>query len=517
MKKGISFRGDTTSPIDDNMDPTSSFRKFATGSYFLILDNLVNFGIGAIFWLVLAKIVDPVSIGQSMVVIALATTIVGFIGYGIQRTLEKYISEYNARNMPHTSRRVLKSAIKMSLIMSGGVALVLTLISQPLATTAYHDPSISSLLVLIILTYLPSQIITAVVRGAFIGAHMAKYALLNDVIFQISRFALVAAAVMSLGNIGAFGILVSFSISSILALAVSYLYSLPRALPKLDRKDEANEANEDIRHLIKFSGLNYLAVGLRTATAQIGVLILATQNFEWAAFYGIAALISRVVASASLSVSGALLPAASEQLVKGDKIELSKMINTAIRMSIFISGFSFTILMLEPSYFLNLVSNAYIEAEYALRILVIFSMNNAISAIFASLLNASNRTVDLAKIEIVSSVLVIMLTFILIPSIGLEGAALATLTGSACSLILSLVAIKREEKLSISVTNIVKPIVPIVVALTVGYILIIAVDTIVSLVATIVSYIVSSLVYGVIKKKELKELFGIAMHSAKIR
>ena len=167
-------------------------------------------------------------------------------------------------------------------------------------------------------------------------------------------------------------------------------------------------------------------------------------------------------------MSSALLPAASEQLIKGDKIELSKMINTAIRMSIFISGFSFTMLMLEPSYFLNLVSNAYIEAEYALRILVIISMNTALSAIFASLLNASNRTIDVAKIEIVSSVFVIVLTFILIPPLGLEGAALATFIGSACSLILCLVAIKREEKLSISITNLLKPIVPIAVALTVG-------------------------------------------------
>ena len=497
------------------MNPSSPIRKFATGSYFLILQNLVNYGIGSVFWLILAKMVDPISIGQSMVVIAFATTIIGFIGYGISVTLQRYISEYNARNMPHTSRRVLKSAIKMSLIMSGGIALVVTLISHQLATTAYHDPSISSLLVLIILTYFPSQIINSVMFGAFVGTQMTKYAALGDFIFQISRIALVA--VMSLGNIGPFGILVSFSISSILALAVSYLYSLPRALPKLDRKDEANEANEDIRHLIKFSGLNYLAVGLRNATAQIGVLILATQNFEWAAFYGIAALLSKVVGAASISVSHALLPAASEQLVKGDKIELSKMINTAMRMSIFVSGFFFTILVLEPSYFLNLISDAYVGGASALRILIIISISHAVTSIFTSLLNASNRAIDVAKIEIVSSVTAIVLAFILVPTFGLEGAALALLIGSACSLILSLVAIKREEKLSISVINLLKPIVPIAVALTVGYTLIIAVDLVVGLVATIVSYIISSLKYGVIKKSELKELFVIVMHPVKSR
>jgi stage V sporulation protein B len=497
------------------MESSSPIRKLATGSYFLVLQNLVNYGIGSVFWLILAKMVDPISIGQSMVVVAFATAIIGFIGYGISLTLQRYISEYNARNMPHTSRRVLKSAIKMSLIMSGGVALVVTLTSHQLAMTAYNDPSLSSLLILIILTYFPSQIIISVMFGAFVGAQMPKYAALGDFIFQISRIALVA--VMALGNIGAFGILVSFSISSVLALAVSYFYSLPRALPKLDRRDEANEANEDMRHLIKFSGLNYLAVGLRTVTAQIGVLVLATQNFESAAFYGVAALLSKVVGAASFSVSNALLPATSEQLVKGDKIELSKMINTAIRMSTFISGFFLTMLVLDPSYFLNLISYAYVGGASALRILIIISMNQAVSAIFTSLLNASNRAVDVAKIEIVSSVTAIVLTFIFVPTIGLEGAALAVLIGSICSLILSLVAIKREEKISISVTNLLKLIVPIAVALTVGYILVIAVNTVVGLVATSVSYITSSLIYGVIKKSELKELFGIVIHPAKSR
>jgi stage V sporulation protein B len=477
------------------------------------LDNLVNFGIGAIFWLVLAKIVDPAPIGQSMVVVAFATTIVGFFGYGIQRTLERYVSEYNARNMFHTSRRVLKSAIKMSLIMSGGAALVLALTSQPLATAVYHDPSLSNLLVLIVVTYLPSQTIIAVLRGAFVGAHMAKHALLNDLVFQISRFAVVA--VMALGSIDAFSIVLSFSISSGLALSISYFYSLPRSFPRLDRKDEVND--DDLRHLIKFSGLNYFVIGLRTATAQIGVIILATQNFEWAAFYGLAQLISKVVGSSSLSVSSALLPAVSEHLLKGDKTELSKMINTAIRMSIFISGFSITILLLDPSYFLKLVSDAYIEASYALTILVIVSLNHAISSIFTSLLNALNRTGDAAKIEIVSSVIVIVLTFILIPLSGLEGAAVAMLVGSACSLILSIAAVKREERLSISITNLLKPIVPIALSLSAGYILVIAGYTILGLVAAIVSYIISSLICGVVKKKELKELYGIVMHSAKSR
>jgi O-antigen/teichoic acid export membrane protein len=496
------------------MSSHSPFKKFATGSFFLILDNLANYGIGAIFWIVLAKIVDPSSVGQSMTVIAFATSIVGFSGLGIQLMLQKYISEYNARNMPHTSRRLLKSAIKTSLIISGCVALVVTLIAGQLATVAYRDPSLAVLLIFIIFTYFPSQTVIAVLLGAFVGAHMAKYNALNDFIFQVSR--IVIAVVIASHYASAFSILVSFSVSSLLALSISYFYSLPRTFPKLHGRD--NEGREGMRQLIKFSGLSYLAIGLRTATAQIGVLVLATQNFEWAAFYGLAALISKVVGAFSISVSGALLPTVSEQLIKGDKVELTKMINTAIRISIFISGFGFTILMLDPTYFLKLISSAYIGGALALRILVIISINYAISSIFTSLLNASNRAADVARIEVISSVIIIVLTFVLIHAMGLEGAALAMFVGSMCTLILSLISLRKEEKISISIRTLLKSMLPIVIALVIGYVSINFWGlTLIGVIAAIVSYIASSLASRIITKNEIKELLHIVVSSTRTR
>lgn len=483
--------------------------KFVKGSYYLLLDNLTNFGIGTLFWLVLAKITDPIWIGQSMVVIAFATSIIGFSGYGIQITLSKYIAEYNARSMPQTARKVLSFGIKLALIISGGGALVLSLLSGPISTVAYQDSSLAVLLIFSILTFFPSQTLVYTLLGAFQGLHIMKYVVLNDVIFQGSRMA-IAVVVAVFYSLDAFGILVSFSAASLFALIISYCYLLPRAFPKSNAKEETIQG---VKHLVNFSGLNYLSIGLKTASVQIGMLVLGTQNFEWAAFFGLAILIAKALGSFSISVSGALLPTASEQWTKGNKAELARMVNSAMRISLFVSGFGFIILMMEPAYFLKLISPSYVEAAFALQILIVFSVINAISTILASLLNGLNRAADVGKIGLFSSVTAIVLTFILTPMLGLEGAATAMLFGALLSLILSLIALKKEGKMIAYTRSLFKPFMSMSAGLVIGYIFILWNNALVGIVLAVLTYVIFSMVYRVTTRNELKGLLGIVVRT----
>jgi stage V sporulation protein B len=491
------------------MSSREATEKFVKGSYYLLLDNVTNYGIGAVFWLVLAKITDPISIGQSMVVIAFATSIIGFSGYGIQITLAKYIAEYNARSMPQTARRVLIFGIKMALIISGGAALVLSLLSGPISTVAYQDSSLAVFLIFSILTFFPSQTLVYTLLGAFQGLHIMKYVVINDVVFQASRMA-IAGVVMVFYGLDAFGILVSFSVASLFALIISYCVLLPRAIPKSNGKEETIQG---VKHLVNFSGLNYLSIGLKTASAQIGMLVLGTQNFEWAAFFGLALLIAKVLGSFSISVSGALLPTASEQWTKGNKSELARMVNAAMRISLFVSGFGFIILMMEPAYFLKLISPSYVEAAFALQILIVFSIISAISTILASLLNGLNRAADVGKIGLFSSATAIMLTFILTPMLGLEGAATAMLIGAVLSLILSLIALKKEGKMITYTRSLFKPLTSMAAGLLIGYFFILWNNALIGIVLAVLTYAIFSIVYRVTTRNELKGLLGIVVRT----
>jgi stage V sporulation protein B len=490
------------------------FNKLARGSFFLVLDNLANFVIGAVFWLILAKITDPTIVGQAMVITGFAATVIGFTGYGVQIGLSKYLSEYNARDMPNTVRRILRNGIRGSLILSGIMVVIISLLSGHISTIAYNDSTLALLLIFTMVTFLPTQTVVSALLGAYQGMHMAKYVTITDVIFQVSRIAFVLFAVFY--GLSLFGILLGFTLSSLLALAVSYIYFLPRAVPRSSAADVAagdkNEKSEHIgtKHITNFMSLNYLTVGSKIASHQLGILIIGTYSFELAAFYGLALLISKVVGSFSHSVANALLPTASEHLVKGEKSELKKMVNTAVRVSILISGFGFIVLMIDPMYFLSLISDSYVEAAWALRILTVSAIMISITAVLTSLLNAANRPLDVAKIGIFSSLTIIVLTVVLTPIYGMEGAAIAMFAGSAQNLALSLVTLKQKENMIISSNSIIKPFTAIISGLVVGYLFVILNQVLIGIILAVACYAGFSIVYRATTKHEIKQLINIA-------
>ena len=491
------------------MSHRTTFNKLGKASYFLILDNLANLGIGAVFWLILAKMADPTTIGQAMVVTGLATTVIGFTGAGIQAALSKFLSEYNARNMPNTVRGVLRRGVMGSLIISAIMAVIISLLSGQIATLAYQDSTLAIFIIFTITTFLPTQTIMSAMLGAFQGMHLAKYVAMADSIFQASRIAFVMLAFIY--GLGVFGILLGVTLASCFSLAVCYFYFLPRAIPKSAAKEEKSE-DGDMKKVVNFMSLNYVSVGVKILSNQFGVLVLGTQSFEWAAFYGLVLLISKIVGSFSHSVGNALLPTASEQWIKGNKNELRNMVNTAIRISILISGFGFIILMIDPMYFLSLISESYVQAAWALRILAVAAIMTAITAILTSLLNAANRPGDVAKISTTSSVTTIILTLILTRIQGLEGAAIAMFVGSALGLSLSLITLKRKENMIISSRSMIKPFIAIMSGLMVGYVFVIFNHVLLGIIVAVVCYAMFSIVYRVTTKREIKQLIGIAMN-----
>jgi O-antigen/teichoic acid export membrane protein len=187
------------------------------------------------------------------------------------------------------------------------------------------------------------------------------------------------------------------------------------------------------------------------------------------------------------------------------------MVNTAVRISTMISGFGFIILVIDPTYFLNLISDKYVEAALALRILAASAIITAMASIFTSLLNASNRAKDVAKIGFISSMIGIALTLILPQFIGLEGAALAFLTSSIINLSLALLALKKE-KITASSRSMIRPFVAIISGILVGQVFVFFNQILLGIIIAIVCYIGFCIAYRVTTRVEIKKLISIAVN-----
>lgn len=459
--------------LDTNLKD-KSFEKLARGSYYLILDNMVTVALGALFWIAMAKFVAPTMLGQTMVIMGVASSMIAFTGTAIQVTISKYVSEYNAKNMPSYSKYVLKLGLKIALLVSIIASVVIAVLSEVITTNAYKNPTLAPLLAMAVLTFVPSQTVVLALMGAYQGSQKMKYTLITDLIYQSSR--IILAILFVYYGLNNFGILISFLIASAVASVVGYLYYIPRIFPRLSKDDSKNNQQEKEKverpgwHLVKFSGFNYIASGMRTLSVQIGILILGTQSFEWSAFYGVAVLITSVVGGIMTAVARAILPTASEHWTKGDKEELKHVFNVGIRLSLLLSGFGLLIVVLDPKQILGLISSSYIQAFEALRILAIGTIVSSISSVMISIINATGKAGVIAKIEVVTSIAIIALAFVLTPIIGLQGAAVAMLIGSSINLTLASIVL-RKQGLSISATSIVRPAASIIIGLITGLLL----------------------------------------------
>jgi stage V sporulation protein B len=438
-------------------------RKITLGSYYLILDQVVNYGLGALFWLLLAKVISTTVLGQIFLVNALILAVLGFAGYGAQVTIAKYTAEYNSKGTPGTSRRVFDLGFKIGILVSGAAALLFFIFSGEIATSIYHDRTLYSLMIVGMLAVLPMQTIMACFNGLYQGSHRMKYTMLTDMIYQLFR--IVAAVVLVLSGLGGFGIILGFAAGSLMAVLVGYSLFARKLFAPITKREE-----KSLLHVAKFSGFNYLAIGMSTLGVQISYLMLGMQNFDSVALFGISSLISGIVGGIIMSLGKAILPTASENLEKSNKPALNAALNLTFRLSLVVSGFIYILLMIAPEHVLGLLSHEYTEAADVLRVLVLSSILASLSAFIYSILNGLGRPQSVARIAILSAVTAIAISISLIPILGVLGGAIGSLASAFVSLSIAAFYLHKERHIiQISYSNILRPVTAIASAISLGF------------------------------------------------
>jgi stage V sporulation protein B len=490
------------------------FERLARGSLYLLLGNITTSTVGAVFWIILAKMLDSVHIGQAMIVIALMTSIIAFTGSGVQTALTKYIAEHNAKSEYKESRRIINIGLIISLLIGTIVGIILFLLSDSISMIYSSSEGMAFLISLASLSYIPANAIVASISSIYTAYHKTQYVLLTTVIFQASR--LIASIALAINGFEALAIIVGFSIASIINSVIGYIImrSVSKHYVRRERGEDVKVEADDsknkfsIKALLTFSGYNYIATGLRTLRNQIGVLTIGTYSVELSAFYGISSLIANVVGQVMISIASMLLPTVSEEIVKGNRDGVKHLFNIAMRIALVLNGFLVLLLLIEPTYILRMISHSYVEASDALRILVIAYLINSTSNLMASMLNAINRAKDIAMRESISSAIIVALTPLLVPILGIEGAAIALLVGSLSNLVLSYMLISRQG-FTLSM-NVYRAPLSIVVAFTLGYILLVVYgNTLISLILALSVHMLFSLAVKAITRKEISTIISV--------
>jgi O-antigen/teichoic acid export membrane protein len=482
--------------------------KITVGSYFLIIDQIMNYGLGFVFWFTLAKLVTPETVGQVLVVTASAAAVLGFAGYGSQITTSKYIAEYNAREMPNVSKKIFFMGLKIGLVVSASAAIIFFLLSDYLANSFYHDSSLTPLIIVAMAIFLPSQTILAIINGAFQGMQKMKYTALADSIFQVSKI-LISVLLIFLG-LGSIGIISALALGSLIAISIGL--KLVRKLlldnPQKKKKEEEEDV-PNLRHVMRFSALNYLSIGMSFLSLQICYMLLGSQHdFSSVAVFGISVLLSGIVGGVTESVGRAILPTTSEKREDGDEQDLSVAVNSAFRLSIVLSGFIYIVLLIAPEQVLSLLSKEYAAASQVLSILILVSIGSSLTSFIYFMLNGMGKPQWVARISIIYSSIEIGLAFLLVPYFGMWGASIALLVGTLASNFLAIYYARQLETLNMSYSNICMPLLTVASAISIGYAALIlsSNNTSIALLLSIASYLLLIRAFKVASRFELREL-----------
>ena len=161
---------------------------------------------------------------------------------------------------------------------------------------------------------------------------------------------------------------------------------------------------------------------------SIDIIILSIyEGFDQIAYYSVSVKLAMVTTLALMSVNIVIAPRIAEIFEKKELQSLQQLIKHSTRIIFLISICILTILFFFSEEILKIFGEGYVVAKNSLIFLLVAQFFNALSGPGAIYLNMTGRQKTLNKILIAGLFINITLNFYLIPTHGINGAAIATL------------------------------------------------------------------------------------------
>jgi O-antigen/teichoic acid export membrane protein len=487
-------------------------KKSIIANSFWTLATSLTSRIGAlVFTIILARYLMPEGYGLYSIVLSTAMIFYIFTDLGINNSFVRYISFALSRDKKNISTYYLylsKIKLFLVLIISG----LLLVFAYPISFFVFRNPLILIPL-LVAAFYIFFMSLEAFYNRIFYSVEKVKYTTLREllnqglkIIFALIIFYIVASAYRITA------IFLSMIVISALLLFLNKLY-IKKFIPQLRSKSPGKIDKKKVR---KFIGFMTLASISTVFFSYIDSIMLAIYlSPEYVGYY-------RAAFSLVLGITGivgipsvALFPFFTKMK---SKIANKKLFNKAFRYISIISIPSIFALIILGRFFIRLFYGyEYLSATlplYALSFIVFFSV---CVALFVSFFSARGKPQLFAKLILLTSILNILLNFILIslflyfysPEMAILGAAIATTASWAFYFVAILKISKKEFDIGIPFVPVVKSVASSLVMSGVIILFLSRLNEInflsgiVLTLAGVISYLIAMIILGGITREDL--------------
>ena len=230
------------------------------------------------------------------------------------------------------------------------------------------------------------------------------------------------------------------------------LFSSIRVYILFKKLDKPNDKSESftITEIFKTSSPMALSAIAYFIMQSIDIIILSIyEGFDQIAYYSVSVKLAMLTTLALMSVNIVIAPRIAEIYENQKMQKLQMLIKHSTRIIFLISICVLSVLFFFSEEILGLFGQGYVIANNALLFLLAAQFFNAVSGPGAIYLNMTGRQKTLNKILVSALIINISLNFYLIPSQGINGAAIATLVSLIIWNTIATVLIYSRDKIKI--------------------------------------------------------------------
>lgn len=361
--------------------------------------------------------------GYGLLFLAISVVVVAQVvaDLGLGRSVGRYVAEFKESD-PSQIPHILLAGLGYRLLMIGVVCLAL-LAGRPLIVDLLAEPDLRILL-LIGAPFLLFRSLKTFLVNAFQGFNRVEYSAIVGAVNNVGRVAFVVAFVsIGWGVAGALlGYVVGAAVATAIGLAILYT--------RFYRSYERAAAPEDglRRRVLEYSIPLTASRSANIIDRRVDILLVGYfLNPVAVGFYTLGKQISEFVEAPAGSVGFALSPAYGEEKANDRLDRAARIYETSLRyvLLLYVPAAVGLVLVAEPAVLL-IFGDEYAGAIPVVQILSVFALFKAVNSITTQAIDYLGRARFRALVKGITSVMNFGLNVLLIPTMGVVGAAVAT-------------------------------------------------------------------------------------------
>ncbi len=370
----------------------------------------------------LGRLLGTDGYGVYSIALSIATLGAAFAVIGLDSALIRYLAVYSRRDDRAGVLGTLRVGIGLPLLASLVAAMALVALAGPIARDVAGDARLESP-IRIVAIMVPAMVLNSVLAASLQGAQRIGWAVVAEQFAQpIVRFGILAvfAIIGMTAELALFG-----SVLATVAATALLIWFLHR---QVSFKGITGDVRAKPGELLRFSGPVYFSNLINTFGGNLQTLLLGGMaSVASAGIFGVANQVMLVGSMFHSAIVQATMPIFAELQDAGDRGRLHALYRTTSKWTFTLNLPFFLVAVLFPSAVLSIFGPGFMDGATALVILAFASVINAATGTSGAVLDMTGHT----RVKLVNSSLsvglAITLNLILIPVLGLTGAAIASL------------------------------------------------------------------------------------------